>query len=68
MKVKEFMTDDNGRTLDKYICGNCGEPCSIVEETFDYAGTHCTNGQSGTHHTGVFVSDCCLDDYEVKYS
>ncbi len=67
MKVKEFMTDDNGRTLDEYVCASCSEPCSIVEETFDYSGTHCTHGQSGTHHTGVYKSDCCLDDYEVKY-
>ena len=44
----------------KYKCDMCGEPCSIVEETFDYAGTHCTNGKSGIHHTGIYVSDCCL--------
>jgi len=49
-----------------YICANCGEPCGIVEETFDYAGTHCTNGNSGTHHTGIYVSDCCLDEVDEK--
>jgi hypothetical protein len=46
------------------VCVECGEPCSVVEETFDYAGTHCTNGKAGTHHTGVWVSECCLADYE----
>ena len=48
-------------------CCECGEECKIVEETFDYAGTHCTNGVSGTHHTGVYVSDCCSADYEIVY-
>jgi len=46
-----------------YICTECGEPCELVEETFDYAGTHCTFGKPGTHHTGVWVSECCLADY-----
>ena len=41
------------------ICTDCGDPCEVVEETFGYSGTHCTNGISGTHHTGVWVSDCC---------
>ena len=50
----------------KYKCLECGEECSLVEETFDYAGTHCTNGANGTHHTGIYVSDCCLADYEEK--
>ncbi len=40
-------------------CTDCGEACKAVEETFDYPGTHCTGGKSGTHHTGVYVSDCC---------
>ena len=48
----------------KFKCSACGEPCEIVEETFDYSGTHCTNGKAGTHHTGVWVSDCCSGNYE----
>ena len=52
------------------ICEDCKEPCKPVEETFDYAGTHCTYGNSGTHHTGHYVSDCCLaeliDESEVE--
>lgn len=40
-------------------CLDCKEVCGRVEETFDYAGTHCTFGRSGTHHTGHYVSDCC---------
>jgi len=50
----------------KFTCTDCGEPCELVEETFDYAGTHCTNGKSGTHHTGVYVSKCCGADYEAE--
>ena len=41
------------------ICADCWSPCKAVEETFDFAGTHCTGGRSGTHHTGFYVSDCC---------
>ena len=48
---------------DYYRCNECGGPCGIVEETFDYSGTHCNSGISGTHHTGVYVSDCCLTEY-----
>ena len=41
------------------FCADCGEPCKMIEETFDYSGTHCTHGLSGTYHTGHYVSDCC---------
>lgn len=44
------------------ICNECNEQCKGVEETFDYPGTHCNNGQSGIHHTGVYKSDCCESD------
>lgn len=43
-------------------CTECGEKCTAIEETFDYSGTHCSFGMSGTHHTGHYVSDCCLAD------
>lgn len=48
----------------RLVCCNCGEPCGTVEETFDYAGTHCTGGKRGTHRTGVYVSDCCYADFQ----
>ena len=41
-------------------CRLCFDECKVVEESFDYAGTHCTGGRSGTHRTGNMVSDCCL--------
>jgi len=44
-------------------CTECGEKCESVEETFDYSGTHCTHGKPGTHHTGIYVSDCCLAEF-----
>jgi len=65
------MTKFSDRALEAVImdiarsqsrCRECGDPCSVVEETFDYSGTHCTNGAGGTHHTGIYVSDCCLAD------
>ena len=47
----------------KFICDDCKEECGVVEETFDYSGTHCTYGKGGTHHTGNYVSDCCLSEF-----
>jgi len=49
---------------DKFKCKSCGDECCVIEETFDYAGSHCTHGASGTHRTGIYVSDCCLSDYD----
>ena len=46
----------------KLICKECNEECSAVEETFGYPGTHCNYGRTGTHHTGIYVSDCCLGE------
>lgn len=47
-----------------YKCLDCGEECNIIEETFDYSGTHCTHGNGGTHHTGYYSSSCCDADFE----
>jgi len=50
-----------------WYCEECQQKCEIIEESFDYAGTHCTYGKSGTHYTGHFVSKCCnapLVDFE----
>ena len=51
---------------EKLICSMCGKECGTVELTIDYAGTHCNNGRAGTHHTGEYVSDCCLEDASIK--
>ena len=48
----------------EWKCCDCGEICSVIEETFDYAGTHCTFGRSGTHRTGHYVSACCFSEFE----
>ena len=47
-------------------CVECKDTCTLVEETFDYSGTHCTGGVSGTHHTGHYVSTCCLAEYTYE--
>ncbi len=47
-----------------FKCNECGELCKVIEETFDYSGTHCTNGNGGTHRTGHYASDCCDAGYE----
>ena len=49
-----------------HTCDECGDECAAVEETFDYAGTHCTHGRSGTHRTGHYVSDCCLAEITTE--
>jgi len=46
------------------ICASCGKPCKVIplRNEFNYAGTHCTHGLSGTHYPdnwGDPVSDCC---------
>jgi hypothetical protein len=46
------------------VCSDCGEPCKVIglDNSFDYAGTHCTHGKGGTHRPegyGSPVSDCC---------
>ena len=51
------------------ICAQCGEPCGLIllDNSFDYSGTHCTGGKSGTHYPsdyGMPVSDCCESEYE----
>ena len=51
------------------ICPECQKPCRIIpfDDSFDYAGTHCTGGQPGTHHLPIWYgTDCCealLEDY-----
>jgi hypothetical protein len=46
------------------VCPECGEECEVkpLDNSFDYAGTHCTGGVGGTHYPmnyGSPVSDCC---------
>jgi len=48
------MTNQNFQNYSEELrqvlrCSSCGEICDIVEETFDYAGTHCNHGQAGTY-------------------
>jgi hypothetical protein len=61
-----------------FECPACGETdCKIVPNLnhFDYAGTHCTHGQGGTHYPsdwgrpvcsgcGERVEDDCDYDYD----
>ena len=56
--------NSNNFTFDNYACEACGELCEVVEESFDYAGTHCNHGNSGTHKTGKLESKCCGDYFE----
>lgn len=64
LKAKSYSTPEGFR------CPECGEECTIIplENEFDYGGTHCTNGMSGTHYPanwGTPVTDCCEVKVEV---
>jgi len=50
--------------IPEFKCTECGKPCKVVEDTFDYPGTHCTHGLGGTYRTGDYYSECCGTDYE----
>jgi len=63
--MKHYDVDDIAEN-EVYICEECGEECSIFEETFDYSGTHCTNGEGGTHKTGGWYSECCYSRFYYK--
>ena len=54
-------------TEDKYKCCDCLDVCEIEPEEIHYSGTHCTNGNSGIHKTGFYLSTCCQADYIVDY-
>ena len=52
------------RSPDDAICTDCKEECLVVplDNSFTYAGTHCTGGRSGIHKPAGYgdpVSDCC---------
>jgi hypothetical protein len=61
-------------TPEDFICPECGETdCKIVPNLnhFDYAGTHCTHGNGGTHYPsdwGYPVTDCCGADIDDAVS
>lgn len=47
-------------------CDECGNECNVIEETWGYSGTHCTNGIEGIHRTGHWYSDCCDAGYSEQ--
>lgn len=59
-----LIPEEDDKYRPELICSECGEHCKVIEETFNYAGTHCTGGKPGTHRTGIYVSNCCWADCE----
>ena len=54
------------------FCRDCRQPCKVIplDNSFDYAGTHCTGGRPGTHYPAGYgdpVSDCCEAEVEDEY-
>ena len=59
----------NYHTPEGTTCPECGEECAIIalDNSFDYAGTHCTFGLAGVHYPAGFgspVSSCCEADMD----
>ena len=50
--------------MNKPTCTECKEECNGIEETHDAPASHCNNGISSIHHTGVYMSDCCDAELE----
>ena len=58
-------------TPEDFVCPDCGEKAIIVplDNSFDYAGTHCTYGRSGIHYPqdyGSPVTACCEAPVEAE--
>ena len=63
-RSNRYLNQDEDCAPD-FKCDECGDLCDLEEETFDYGGTHCTNGNGGTHRTGIYSSKCCESSYEA---
>ena len=64
-KLPKYKTPPN------FTCPECHEPCHIIalDNSFDYAGTHCTHGQPGVHYPfdyGRPVTSCCEVDVDAE--
>lgn len=46
------------------ICSHCHNKTNeiTIDDSFDYAGTHCTHGRAGTWHDSHQASECCEAD------
>ncbi len=57
-QIEHLPEGSNPDNLDNYIYIDVefeGYP-SIEDDSFDYAGTHCTGGKSGTYHLPKYVA------------
>jgi hypothetical protein len=53
-----------------HTCYDCGDECQVIviDDSFDYAGTHCTYGRPGVHRVPkYFGSDCCAAETTERY-
>ena len=55
------MNQEEYETPRSAFCSHCQKECTCVkyDDSFDYAGTHCTHGIGGTQHEYHWASDCC---------
>ena len=59
-----------------FRCPDCNNECLIIglDSSFDYSGTHCTEGASGTEYPSDYgspVSSCCeatCDEALLEYT
>ena len=58
----EFIVNIEYKEQELTVSGTC--EWSIENDSFDYAGTHCTHGQSGTHELPDYcVAESCDIDH-----
>ena len=50
-------------TPDGWVCPHCGEQAEIVplDNSFSYAGTHCSHGMDGIHYPADYGEPVCSE-------
>ena len=74
-ELDEFYFDSEQKYMGvqpvrKYYASLYGNANWVIDnDSFDYAGTHCTHGQSGTCHLPDYavVQDCSLDQINIYF-
>lgn len=63
--VKDFSIETVMNEDGEFVCPHYD--IDIEDNSFDYAGTHCTNGQSGTHTQYNAICTACDEDVSEDF-
>ena len=66
-ELDEFLFSENGKDYYCSLHGNAN--WDVNNDSFDYAGTHCTHGKSGTHHLPDYaeINELSLGEIHVYF-